>query len=132
MGEMEDVDYRESFANRLRSLRTTAGLSIEDASGHGGLSTNFWGNVERNEQEPCLNTIFGLAKGLGITASVLIALDPDEQNRRNEDRRELDTLIDLLTPGQLRLAIQMCKLIYAYKPNFPGASPPLPITDKQP
>ena len=87
---MAEVDYRESFANRLRTLRIAAGLSLEEASGRGGLSTNFWGNLERNEQEACLNTIFSLAKGLGITASVLIALD--DKDKQPPDRRELDKL----------------------------------------
>jgi len=69
---MGDLDHREAFANRLRSLRSTAGLSIEEASGRGGLSPNFWGNVERNEKEPCLDIICSLAKGLGITPDVLM------------------------------------------------------------
>ena len=118
---MEDADYRESFANRLRNLRIAAGLSLEEASGRGGLSTNFWGNLERNEQEACLNTIFSLAKGLGITASVLITLD--DKDKQPPDRRELDSLLDLLPPPQLQLAIQVSKLIYAYKPA-PLDNPP--------
>ena len=64
---MANLDHREAFANRLRGLRSTAGLSLEEASGRGGLSPNFWGSVERNEKEPCLDTICSLAKGLGIT-----------------------------------------------------------------
>jgi transcriptional regulator with XRE-family HTH domain len=119
---MADVDYRESFASRLRTLRITAGLSLEEASGRGGLSTNFWGNVERNEQEACLNTIFSLAKGLGISASVLIALD--DKDKQPPDRRELNSLLDLLTPPQLQLAIQVSKLIYAYKPGPSLDEPP--------
>lgn len=125
---MEDVDYRESFANRVRNLRTAAGLSLEEASGRGGLSTNFWGNVERNEKEPCLNTIFALAKGLGITASVLLALNPNEQ--RSTDRQELDGLLDLFTPEQLQLAIQMSRLIHAYRPNVRPAPAPTAIPEK--
>jgi len=112
---MSDLDHREAFANRLRSLRSTAGLSIEEASGRGGLSPNFWGSVERNEKEPCLDTICSLAKGLGITPDVLMALA--DKDRQNQDRQELDSLLDLLTPSQLQLAIQVSKLIYAYKPG---------------
>jgi transcriptional regulator with XRE-family HTH domain len=120
---MADVDYRESFANRLRTLRIAAGLSLEEASGRGGLSANFWGNLERNEKEACLNTIFSLAKGLGITASVLMALD--DKDKQPPDRRELDSLLDLLTPPQLQLAIQVSKLIYAYKPGPSLDNPPI-------
>ncbi|MCU1224356.1 MAG: hypothetical protein JWQ42_2449 [Edaphobacter sp.] len=96
---MADVDYREFFANRLRGLRSAAGLSLEEASERGGLSTNFWGSVERNEKEPCLNTIFGLAKGLGITASALMALQ--DKDGQHQDREDLDRLLDLLTPAQV-------------------------------
>jgi transcriptional regulator with XRE-family HTH domain len=112
---MSDLDHREAFANRLRSLRSAAGLSLEEASGRGGLSPNFWGSVERNEKEPCLDTICSLAKGLGITPDVLMTLEG--KARQNQDRQELDTLLDLLTPSQLQLAIQVSKLIYAYKPG---------------
>ena len=119
---MAEVDYRESFANRLRNLRIAAGLSLEEASGRGGLSTNFWGNLERNEQEACLNTIFSLAKGLGISASVLIALD--DKDKQQPDRRELDNLLDLLTPPQLQLVIQVSRLIYVYKPGPSLENPP--------
>jgi transcriptional regulator with XRE-family HTH domain len=110
---MADLDHREAFANRLRSLRSAAGLSLEEASGRGGLSPNFWGSVERNEKEPCLDTICSLAKGLGITPDVLMAIE--NTDRQNEDRHELDCLLDLFTPSQLQLAIQVSKLIYAYK-----------------
>jgi transcriptional regulator with XRE-family HTH domain len=86
---MADLDYREAFANRLRSLRSAAGLSLEEASERGGLSTNFWGSVERNEKEPCLDTICSLAKGLGITPDVLMALA--DKDRQNQDRRNVST-----------------------------------------
>jgi transcriptional regulator with XRE-family HTH domain len=123
---MGDLDHREAFANRLRSLRSAAGLSIEEASGRGGLSPNFWGNVERNEKEPCLDIICSLAKGLGITPDVL--MKPEGKDRQNQDRQELDTLLDLFTPSQLQLAIQVSKLIYAYKPgtSLPASQPPSP------
>ncbi len=119
---MADLDHREAFANRLRSLRSTAGLSLEEASGRGGLSPNFWGSVERNEKEPCLDTICSLAKGLGITPDVLMTLEG--KDKQSQDRQELDTLLDLLTPSQLQLAIQVSKLIYAYKPSTPLATSP--------
>lgn len=126
---MADLDHREAFANRLRSLRSTAGLSIEDASGRGGLSPNFWGSVERNEKEPCLDTICSLAKGLGITPDVLMTLERLEgKDKQKQDRQELDALLDLFTPSQLQLAIQVSKLIYAYKAatSLPASQPPSP------
>jgi hypothetical protein len=50
------------------------------------------------------------------------------QDRQNQDRQELDTLLDLFTPSQLQLAIQVSKLIYAYKPvtSLAASQPPSP------
>ncbi len=115
-------DYRERFANRLRSLREAAGLSIEKASEQGGLSTNFWGGVERVAQEPCLDSIFGFAKGLGISVRMLMTLEGD--NAHDPEREELNALLDLLTPEQLLLTLKISKLIYSYKAERPPRSEP--------
>lgn len=113
-------DYQERFANRLRSLRETAGLSIEKASEQGGLSTNFWGGVERMVQEPCLNSIFGFAEGLGVPVRTLMTIEGDDVY--DPERKELNTLLDLLTPEQLLLTLRISRLIYGYK----AVSPPCP------
>ena len=107
------LDYRERFANRLRSLREAAGLSIEKASEQGGLSTNFWGSVERMEKEPCLDSISGFAKGLGISVRTLMTLEGEDAY--DAARKELNSILDLLRPNQLILVLNMSKLIQAYK-----------------
>jgi transcriptional regulator with XRE-family HTH domain len=112
------ADYRERFANRLRSLRDAADLSLEKASEQGGLSTNFWGSVERLVQEPCLDSIFGFAKGLGIPVRTLMSFEGEDTH--DQERKEFNTLLDLLTPEQLLLALQISRVIY----NHRTASPP--------
>lgn len=116
LGQVTDLpDYREQFASRVRSLRETANLSIERASEQGGLSTNFWGGVERMSQEPCLNTILAFARGLGVSGRVLLTFE--QQDAHDQQRRELNNLLDLFTPQQLRLALDISRLIYDYKPS---------------
>jgi transcriptional regulator with XRE-family HTH domain len=113
---MADLNYRELFASRLRALRIAADLTIEQASERGGLSPNFWGTVERNEQEPCLDSIFGFAKGIGI--SVVTLLTFEKEAGKSQDRQELNDLLDLFTPNQLRLALGMSRLIHGYRPEI--------------
>jgi len=113
-------DYRERFASRLRHLRDAAELSLEKASEQGGLSTNFWGSVERMVQEPCLNSIFGFAKGLGVSVRTLMTFE--EENSQDQERKELSSLLDLLTPEQLHLSLQVSRLIYNYKAGSPSHS----------
>jgi transcriptional regulator with XRE-family HTH domain len=126
VGQVTELpDYREQFANRVRSLRETANLSIERASEQGGLSTNFWGSVERMAQEPCLNTIFAFAKGLAISGRVLMTFE--QQDEHDQQRRELNNFLDLFSPQQLRLALDISRLIYEYKPvGLPTLSDPTP------
>lgn len=107
------TDYRERFANRLRSLREAAGLSIDKASEQGGLSTNFWGSVERMEKEPCLDTISGFARGLGISVRTLMTLEGDDTY--DPPRKELNSILDLLRPDEVVLILKISKLIYNYK-----------------
>lgn len=107
------TDYRERFANRLRSLREAAGLSIDKASEQGGVSTNFWGSVERMEKEPCLDVISGFAKGLRISVRTLMTLEGDDTH--DPQRKELNAILDLLRPQELVLILEISKLIYNYK-----------------
>ena len=103
-------NHRALFADRLRTLRNVAGSSIEEASGRGEVSANFWGAVERNEQEPCLDIIMGFAKGLGISPAALFSFHGQEA--RSENRKNLDALLDLCSPQEVQLLHQIADLIY--------------------
>jgi transcriptional regulator with XRE-family HTH domain len=116
---MPDSDYRDLFARRLRALRDSLDLSIEEASERGGLSATFWGSVERVVQEPCLNSIFGFAKGLGITTGTLMTFDSEP---RSEERKELDTFLDFFSTQQLQLVLRISRLIYDYRSDKPIGS----------
>ena len=107
---MASKNYRETFAERLRSLRVAADLTIEQASGRGELSPNFWGAVERNEQEPCLDSIYGFATGLGVSPAVL--LNSHDRRIDNDMRRGLNDLLDLCNPQETQLVSQIANLIY--------------------
>lgn len=111
---IELPDYRVKFGNRVRSLREAANLSIERASEQGGVSPTFWGSVERADQEPCLNIIFGFAKGVGVSARTLVTFEHEDID--DEVRKELNSLLDLFTPSQLRLALDLARSVYNYKP----------------
>ena len=111
---IELPDYRIKFGNRVRSLRETASLSIERASEMGGVSPTFWGSVERADQEPCLNIIFGFAKGVGVSARTLVTFEHKDID--DAVRNELNNLLDLFTHDQLRLALDLSRSVYNYKP----------------
>jgi transcriptional regulator with XRE-family HTH domain len=99
-----------AFATRVRRLRETAGLSIQEACDRGGISANFWGKVERGEQEPCLLSIGGMAQGLGISTQVLMTLE--ERSPDNTVRTQINDLLDLCNPVERELSLRIVKAIY--------------------
>ena len=107
------MDYLITFANRVRRLRETAGLSIQQACDQGELSANFWGKVERGEQEPCLLSICGLAKGLGVSTQVLMTFDGRPSD--NSARTQINEFLDLCSSDQIELSLQIVKTIYEHR-----------------
>ena len=112
---MASVTHQEAFAGRLRSLRLAANLTIEKASEQGGLSPGFWGEVERNEKEPCLESLYSFAQGLGITVPTLLTFD--SQAAQDGKRAELSALLDLFNADQLAFMHDIALLASRYKPQ---------------
>jgi transcriptional regulator with XRE-family HTH domain len=110
---MASVNHQEAFANRLRSLRLAANLTIEKASEQGGLSPGFWGEVERNEKEPCLESLYSFAQGLGITVPTLFTFDG--QSPQDGKRAELAALLDLFSADQLAFIYDVALLTFRYR-----------------
>jgi transcriptional regulator with XRE-family HTH domain len=104
------VDYLKAFATRVRRLRETAGLSIQDACDRGGISPNFWGKVERGEQEPCLLSIGGMALGLGASTQVLMTLEEGPMDNRLKS--QINDVLDLCSPDQCELSLRIIRAIY--------------------
>jgi transcriptional regulator with XRE-family HTH domain len=110
---MANVNRQEIFANRVRSLRLAANLSIEKASELGGLSPGFWGEVERNVKEPCLESLYGFAGGLGITVTRLLAFD--EQKIESERRARLTSLLDVFDDSELDFLYDVAQITAQYR-----------------
>ena len=110
---MANLNLQEAFADRVRSLRLAANLSIEKASELGGLSSGFWGEVERNVKEPCLDSLYGFARGLGITLSRLLAFDA--QKIDSESRTRLTSLLDVFDDGELDFVYDIAQITAQYR-----------------
>jgi transcriptional regulator with XRE-family HTH domain len=105
-----DVDYLTLFATRVRRLRETAGLTIQEVCVRGGISLNTLGKIERGEQEPCLLVIGSIAEGLGISTDVLMRLD--DQPSGNNARTQIIDLLDLCCSEDVELSLRIVKAIH--------------------
>ena len=95
------------FAQRLRRLRKAARLSREEAAERGGISSNFWGEVERCESEPGLDSILRIAKGLQLPPGALFADREEDPNLI----KKTQALVEKATPDQLALLFRIAKVI---------------------
>jgi transcriptional regulator with XRE-family HTH domain len=110
---MASQTQQQKFADRLRSLRLAAELTIEQASELAGLSPGFWGEVERNVKEPCLNSLYGFASTFNMTVSTLLTSEEDPAS--SDECKQLVALIYLLEPDQLQLARHLLRLIHNFR-----------------
>jgi transcriptional regulator with XRE-family HTH domain len=103
------VKHRTLFAQRVRKLRKAAKLSLEGAAERGSITGNFWGDVERGNKVPSLDTIVAMAKGLGIPPSILLQLEREEEPR--DVRKKVDALLTRCNPQQLELVHRIIKVL---------------------
>ncbi len=98
---MLDLKHRRLFGKRVRKLRKAAKLSLEEAAERGNITGNFWGDVERAQKVPSLDTIVAMAKGLNLSPSTLLLLEREDDAQ--DIRKRIDSLIHRATPQQLEL-----------------------------
>lgn len=103
------MKHRDLFAQRVRKLRKAAKLSLEKAAERGNITGNFWGDVERSQKVPSLDTIVAMAKGLDVSPSTLLLLEREEDPR--ELRKRMDSLLNKCSPQQLELIYRIAKVI---------------------
>jgi transcriptional regulator with XRE-family HTH domain len=63
---------RQRFGDRIKFLRTEAGLSQEDLSERAGVGRVFISQLENGHKDVCLGVIEALADSFGVTISELM------------------------------------------------------------
>ena len=103
------MKHRTLFAQRIRKLRKAAKLSLENAAERGNITGNFWGDVERGNKVPSLDTIVAMAKGLSLPPSTLLLLEREEDPR--DIRRRIDSLLTKCSLQQLEMVHRIIKVL---------------------
>jgi transcriptional regulator with XRE-family HTH domain len=74
MSTIEDDDRKEAmaFGRRVREYRSSRGLSLEDLATRAGVSRAMVSKVERGEKSPTIPIASKIARGLGLSLSLLV------------------------------------------------------------
>ena len=77
------MDYVD-MGKRVRKQRQLIGLTQQELAERIGVSTSFWGHVERGTRKASLETLVALSNALGVGVDYLLAgslqSSPDEEN----------------------------------------------------
>lgn len=67
------ISPQRAFGQRIRALRTAAGLTQEDLAAHCGLFRTYMSRIETGVANPTLTMIHALAQSLGVSVAELFA-----------------------------------------------------------
>lgn len=68
---MGEIDYRE-IGNRIRVARKTLSLTREEAAERCGVTSSYYGNLERGDRRMSLDTLVRVSKGLNLSLDFLV------------------------------------------------------------
>ena len=107
MGESADIEH--VVRTRLRSLRTTLGLSLDELSARTHLSPSTISRVETGKRTISLDVLLPLAAGLqvGLDALLDVSSDDDDVIRTAPSRSGTRTTWNQSRPGSSHAAIKM-------------------------
>jgi transcriptional regulator with XRE-family HTH domain len=105
----DPIDVEDVVRTRLRSLRTTLGLSLDDLAERTHLSPSTISRVETGKRSISLDVLLPLARGLqvGLDALLDVSSDDDVVIRPTPSREGSRTTWVLSRPGGSRVAVKM-------------------------
>ncbi|GAL15378.1 transcriptional regulator yidN Cro/CI family [Vibrio astriarenae] len=77
--KVSETQFKSEIAKRLKSVRQQKSLSLDATSKLTGVSKAMLGQIEREESNPTISTLWKIASGLETSFSAFFATDPSLQ-----------------------------------------------------
>ena len=68
---MGEIDYKE-IGNRIRVARIASNLTREEAAERCGVTSSYYGNLERGDRRMSLDTLVRVSEGLDLSLDLLV------------------------------------------------------------
>lgn len=114
------MDY-ELLGKRIRDERLLLRLTIEQLAERVDKSTNYIGQIERNDGKPSLETIVDIANALGTTVDALLKDSLQKEQRDSVVQEILTLLYSLDDNGKLFILDVVKRYSYYHQPQ--GGNP---------
>lgn len=108
------MDYA-LLGKRIRDERLLLRLTIEQLAEKVDKSTNYIGQIERNDGKPSLETVVDIANALGTTVDALLQ-DNILAEQQDSLTREITALLQSLDDNGKQFILDMVKRYHYYHP----------------
>lgn len=95
-----------AIGNRIRELRHRCAFSQEELALRSGLNTSYFGQVERGEKCPTIDTIYKIAEALQVSPTELLRTGPLPGNNPDYSRR-IEELLARVPTGKVEQVLQI-------------------------
>lgn len=102
------MDYKK-LGERIRQERLSLGITQEVLSEKAGISVSFFGQIERGERKPSLETVINIANALQVTVDFLLIDSYQTASRSLVD--ELAYLVRETPEKDIKTVIEVTKTI---------------------
>lgn len=96
-----------NFGYRLKSIRKSLKLTLDDLEITTEVSKSFLSDLERGKKQPSLETLLKISKGLNMTVSELLGETPSEP--LTSDLKEIIKILIQLQPDQKENLMKLIK-----------------------
>lgn len=107
----------QQLGNRIRTIRTTLGISQEELAFKSGISAAHLGQIERGLKAPTIVTIDKIAKALNVTLPILFSFDLTNVPVSSPEINKINTYLSGLPDGEVSEILKIIKAIIKLKSN---------------
>lgn len=107
----------QQLGNRIRTIRTSLGISQEELAFKSCISAAHLGQIERGLKAPTIVTINKIAKALNITLPILFSFDITNTSLSSPEINKINTYLTGLPDSELSEILKIIKAIIKLKNN---------------
>jgi transcriptional regulator with XRE-family HTH domain len=112
-------EYLLELGARIRRLRNERELSTEEAAHLAGISSGYWGLIERSAKKPSLKSLFEVAAALGVSVVDLLGVGAATTTAETPGTRTvrwIEGVVAKADPEQIEAIKVCCRAILRIRP----------------
>lgn len=109
---MQKQQIMQATADRIRHLRKQKDISQEELALRAGINTVYYGQIERGQKCPTVDTLYKIAVGLEIPLPDLLRFDTPAVDSENTDMNAyMEWLIKRIPPSKVSQVVKLLEAV---------------------